>query len=161
MRALLLTLFSMTLVLFLPSGASAADAQVHRWVDEDGMVHYEDQPPTGTETEQLNIIPPASGTLAANSRDDAASGQAGSGGTGDADADAAADDGTQALRDETAELIRQRQCEVAQRTREQYQGAGYLFQTNADGTQSRLNEEERAAALSLADQDVANFCGGG
>ena len=156
MRALLLT----TLSLLLIGGASAAEAEVHRWIDEDGTVHYEDQPPVGTDTEQLNIIPPASGTLAAAERaprpQTQSSDDSGGGSAGGDDPD-----GTQALRDDTAELIKQQQCETARRSRTQYQGAGYLFETTADGEEHRLDADERAAALAANAQDIANFCGGG
>lgn len=143
-------------LLTLLCAGSLAAADVHRWVDEDGVVHYGDQPPETAQTEELHIIPPPSDSpaaLQASARPQPQSGTAASG------TEAAPGDEDAALRDETAELIRQRQCDVARRTRTQYQGAGYLFQTGADGTQHRLTDEERAAALAAADQDVANFCG--
>jgi uncharacterized protein DUF4124 len=159
MRTLRLT--PLLLSLLFVGSVTAAEAEVHRWIDDDGTVHYEDQAPEGTQTEALNIIPPPSGTLAAADRaaepqSSASDAAGGSGGASGQD-----DDGTQALRDETSDLIRQRQCEVAQRTRTQYQGAGYLFRTDADGQQARLSEDERAAALEANAQDIANFCGGG
>jgi len=57
---MLLRLFIATLAMLLPAVAAA---QIYKWVDEDGVVHYSDQPMEGAETIDLpeaNSMAPAS-----------------------------------------------------------------------------------------------------
>jgi hypothetical protein len=37
--------------------APLAMAQLYKWVDKDGKVHYSDQPPPATATKQINVAP--------------------------------------------------------------------------------------------------------
>ncbi len=41
--------------------APLASAQLYKWVDKDGKVHYSDQPPPATATKQINVAPGPSG----------------------------------------------------------------------------------------------------
>lgn len=46
--------FLITLILF---SAPACAAEVHRWVDEQGNIHFTDDPPDGRQTELIDIDP--------------------------------------------------------------------------------------------------------
>src|SRR5512143_4347990 len=48
--------------------ATAAQAQVYKWTDAAGQVHYGDRPPAQVPTEQIEIIPPPADSTAAGLR---------------------------------------------------------------------------------------------
>lgn len=48
--------------------ATATQAQVYKWTDAAGQVHYGDRPPAQVPTEQIEIIPPPADSTAAGLR---------------------------------------------------------------------------------------------
>lgn len=53
MRSLFLSIFP--IVIFLSLTPAAANAQLYKWVDEDGKTHFSDQPPIRQKAEKLNM----------------------------------------------------------------------------------------------------------
>jgi hypothetical protein len=50
------------LLIFLAAGLLAG-AEIYKWVDENGVVHYTDTPPEGQQTLQIDVSPPAEPVL--------------------------------------------------------------------------------------------------
>lgn len=115
--------------------AAPALADVYRWVDADGKVHYSDTPPPAHQpAERLKVEsdrprPPPS----------------------DEPEPAPAPDNTQSV-------LRQKQCEVWQAALKTYTSGELLVQTDAEGNQKPLTPAERDAAILEARANVTAFC---
>ena len=140
---------TMILVLLCAAALPAA-AQVYRWVDKDGKVHYSSDKPTDAVAESLPI-------KSANSLG------------GDADAAAATaaapagapldpNDPNAALKKEVQALNAQR-CNTAKQIAASYEKAPWLEKPNPDGTKTRLAPEAEAAERARIKADVASACG--
>lgn len=122
------------LALLMAAGASSAN--LYRWVDEQGVVHYSDQPRPGAEA--VTLSGPRRGgdrAKAEGSREGADS------------------------RARRAEQIRAEECEKARKRLAEYREAATLTTTGPDGEQRTLTSEERVRAIARAEEDVAGLCG--
>lgn len=133
-----LILISFTLLFMLP-----ASAQVYRWVDEQGKVHYGDMPPPEENAQALTID--SGERVSADGDDDADD--------SDGDNDAAADEKTPA-----AQSLAEKRCELAKLTLDRYRSAETLVKTDEEGNKQTLNEEETARAIKQAEATVAARC---
>jgi hypothetical protein len=125
-----------------------AQAQVYRWVDKDGKVHYSQQKPADAKAQELNIAsapsratpptPPAGGTAP----------------TANNDAPPATENDP--VRAQIDKLNKER-CETAKSVQMRYQGAPYLERT-VDGQKVRLSVEEEAAERIRVQQAVTEAC---
>ena len=109
---------------------SAASAEIYRWVDENGRVHYGDQPPDQS-AEALDVRPgsgPSPGERAARRQA------------------------------EQAEQARALQCGRAQAQLQDYEQAVRLVERDADGNERELSAAERERLMQRAAADVATFC---
>lgn len=132
--------------------AAPAAAQVYRWVDEAGAVHYSDVPPAGVAAEALPIDTTdtdleaalratvererrleLSRTLEADAAEDAAIAQA-----------------------EAAALARS--CEQARERVARIESARRLSRVGADGARHTYTDSERASALAEARRQVEEWC---
>jgi hypothetical protein len=135
MRTILLGLVALV---SLVGAAQAASTKVYRWVDEEGVVHYADQP-RSSEAESVTIRdsrpapPSASSAPAATGEEERASGQ-------------------QRLSDE--------RCAAARKRLDTYQRAPFLFETDAQGKRRILGEQEREEVMEAARQEVEQACQG-
>jgi hypothetical protein len=136
-------------VLLLLPGALAAE--VYKWTDSQGRVHYGDRPGSGSAR-----------TLTTDTRDR---------GLGlDADASREQQRLLQALDEERraegaarAEAAqeaakRERNCAHARDRLRIYRNARYLYDPQADGGRRVLSEQERTAAQARAEQQVRQWC---
>ena len=125
-------------------------AQVYKWVDDKGITHYGERPPTGANARQMAKEPASPAPAAA----------------------------AQPTWQEQERAFRQRRVEAAQaeaRTREQeqanrqacnqardqlrqYKAAGALYHLDAQGERAILSDAERQAATSRLEQLVAQNC---
>ena len=139
---------------------SAAHADVYRWVDDHGGVHYSDQWVAGSEVIKSSIKPPASSggsstrTYTAPKTSSAAPSQ---------------DDTAKAVKNDVAKA-RDQQCKDAKDRYEKAIAARRIYKAPAagdkpakdvDGQDARqyLSEEEADAYRVKARQDVSDFCG--
>lgn len=130
--------FSMYALLALLLPALAAAADVYRWTDAQGTVHYSDQPHPGASA--VTVDP---GAAAAPS----------GGGRNAGEADAAPS------KAERADAIRVEQCEKANERLAKLQNAATVTTTGPDGEKRELSADERVQAIARAESDVAGLCG--
>jgi hypothetical protein len=132
------------------SFASAASAaEVYKWTDSAGVVHYTDaEPAADTKAERIHVAgmgkPPAA-----------------------ADADAAAGDGDTNARAEpapagtvvTSDQAAQTRCEVARKSLEVLQTKGAVgLDTGAAGAPQPLDDAARQAQIARAQSMIATYC---
>lgn len=142
--------------------ATVVHAQVYRWVDPDGRVHYSDQPPPGArQYEQLRGGRPAA-PEAAPENQAAETPAPPSYQEQDAEfrrrqverAERAAQE--QKAREEAA--VRQRQCSEARNQLAALQSGQRIARFNAQGEREILDEAQMAAELERARKAVAGLC---
>ncbi len=138
-----------TAIILLVFGLSGtANAEIWKWVDNDGNVHYSDTPAN------TNAVSPERVSYS----------------TGDQSASKSSDSrrttsrGNDADPDENAEERRAREsaqayyCEQAKDIYNSYVGAPRLYRTGEDGQREYLSDEEMAATLADAEAKVAEWC---
>ena len=145
--------FRFTILVLLCALALPATAQVYRWVDKDGKVHYTgDKPPADVLSEALPIK--SANSLGGNASDEpAASAPAAAAPTDPNDPNAA-------LAKEVAALNQQR-CSAAKAIAARYDSAPFLEKANADGTKTRLDPAAEAAERARMKDQVASACKAG
>jgi hypothetical protein len=158
-----MSIIRIALLFTLCALALPATAQVYRWVDKDGKVHYASQKPPDVQAEALAIKSAVSleGNTAAtpSTAAPAAAAPTAAPPTGAYDSDAAA----AAMKAEVDALNKQR-CSAAKSISSRYDSAPFLEKSNADGTKSRLTPEEEAAERARMKGQVTSACavsGGG
>lgn len=115
-----------------------ATAEVYRWVDEDGEVHYSDRPVQGSESVDVDVPPP-----------------------GESDSNAAPDE-YPAGADPDAEKakVRAAQCELAKTRLKSYEEAETLLRRNEDtGEEAELSADERVDLIVQTQRRVREWCG--
>lgn len=123
-----------------------AAAQVYRWVDEDGKVHYSDKPVEQAERVNIRVDRPRPSAGEASAEQAA--------GSSIEDQIAAEEDPVK-----KAQLqVRKQECDLARAVLDKYANAPYLVEKQADGTERRLSDDEAAAEKSKVEQQVANNC---
>jgi hypothetical protein len=135
--------------------ALSAVAQVYKWTDKDGKVHYSSEaPPSGeAEAKTLKLDP---GPTATNGTIDASATANAPAGAPATNADAKPnDDVTKQL----AALDAQR-CTAAKAVAARYETAPYLQKNGPDGKPQKLSIEEEAAERLKVKSDVEKLCKG-
>lgn len=117
-------------------------AEIYRWVDDQGRVHYGDRPATGRAAERLQSTP--AGPSRPADRD--ASGD---------DADPQSDAEARARR---AERVRDEECDKARKRLQAYRDASRLTTTGPEGEPRELDAEERVDVIVRAEEQVAELC---
>lgn len=118
--------------LLVPTALAAAD--VYRWTDAQGTVHYSDQPHPGAEA--VTVDP---GAAAGSPNGDTAN----------------------PSRTERAAEIRTKQCQKARKRLASLQEAATVTTTGEDGEKRELSADERVQAIARAEKDVAGLCNDG
>lgn len=144
-----------TILVLLCALAWPATAQVYRWVDKDGKVHYASQKPPDVKADELAIKSAVS--LEGNS---AATPPTAAPAATPAAAPLDPNDPNAALAKEVQALNQQR-CSAAKSIAARYDSAPFLEKPNADGTKTRLTPEEEAAERARMKNQIASACGGG
>lgn len=136
MRMLLLT----ALMIFVSSASSAG---LYKWVDDEGNVHYSQNPPIDKQFERLKKPKPAEKSTTSLYP------------SSTTDADAAAE---ATIKSETAKSAKRKKenCEVGKNNLNVYQV--YRRFRGKDGIVSRISEEERAKKIAKAKQLIRDFC---
>ncbi len=141
------------LLIALLSAATVAGAEIHRWVDADGAVHFGERPPPGVESQQMELernAPKPDPELAESRRRQ--------------ERLMRVMDEEQRERDAVREQERQRKaatrrnCEIARRHLEGQRTAGYLYEEMPNGERRILSDAERAASTARAEAEVAKWC---
>ncbi|MFK7955867.1 MAG: DUF4124 domain-containing protein [Lysobacterales bacterium] len=127
------------------SGASLAAERVYKWTDENGVVHFSATPPPDQTTEQINIQSAPPPQAAAETSEDAPSGEL--------FADAEQPDNS-----EIEERNRVVQCQKGRNMIEQIEPRPRVFRVEADGSRTYLEDDERLKLLKEAKDLVAEHC---
>jgi hypothetical protein len=136
-------------VVALCGAFAASGAEVYRWVDDQGKVHYGERPPPDVkDASRVKVQPPATG---AEGPATAAAGQE----NVPPAAQVPADD----VANEAAALRRQR-CESARELLKKYEEARFMLTKDADGQQRRATLEEEAAERLRVRREIDQNCGG-
>ncbi len=146
-----MTTTRIAILILLCALALPATAQVYRWVDKDGKVHYTgDKPPADVQAEVLPIK--STNSLGGNASDEPAPAAAA--------APIDPNDPNAALAKEVQALNQQR-CSAAKAIAARYDSAPFLETPNPDGSKTRLTPEAEAAERARMKSQVASACGGG
>jgi hypothetical protein len=137
------TIFAMGAGLLLISAAAAAE--MYRWVDSAGEVHYSDRPTQGSREVNVTVpgdAPPAPRPAAEEGSEQAEAGKP-------ADAEAPADDNAQ---------VRSQLCEQAKQRLASYQEADGLYEEDTAGGKRQLSVDERVETIVKAKRSVKELC---
>lgn len=131
-------------------------AGVYRWIDENGKTHYSDKPVNVDEAEGLAIKSEPTDTTAVAAETQAAQAEV-SAGTAEATPEETQAQIAKRLAEET-EVIRQKNCDKANKNYKKLLSPGRLFVTGEDGEKRYIGEEEiderRAKAMAV----VQDWC---
>jgi coenzyme F420-reducing hydrogenase alpha subunit len=129
--------------------APLASAQLYKWVDKDGKVHYSDQPPPASATKQINVAPgPAAPPPSALEKDKALE-------------KTRAQSRDAAKKAEDAEkLARQRQeaCEKARSYLKGIENGGRFTTFDAKGDRVYMEQDQIDAETAKARKNVEESC---
>ncbi|MEX1201462.1 MAG: DUF4124 domain-containing protein [Methylophaga sp.] len=130
-----------------------AQAEIYKWTDKNGQVHYTQQPPVDRPAEHIAPPPPPAidPEKAQQQLDELIESQ-------EAEAAAEAEQQKAAQAAEEAEQIREQNCQTARNNLQQYQDNPGRRVMNADGEVTRPTEEERQAKIAEFQQQVDEFC---
>ena len=136
------------LIILAFSPCLAAHADIWKWVDEDGNVHFGDMPaPKYTENAELVKYTHEKRSTSPSGKDQAS-----------------ATLGKDINREETPAEDRKREdaqayyCNQAKEIYRSYVGATKLYRTSENGRREYLSEQEASAALANAEASVAEWC---
>ena len=131
--------------------AAPAKAEIYRWTDQTGVVHFGERPPMGGGAEQvevknLNVDPRAIKALQEMQRENESAREARL--------------HKRAEMRERAEREKReaQQCANAKAHRERLVNSTRLFKVAADGTRERLGEEARDEDLKRIDAAISELC---
>ncbi len=139
---------------------SAAHADVYRWVDDHGGVHYSDQWVAGSEVIKSTLKPPASGSQSSRATNAPPKTYS---------SPPSQDDAAKAVKSDLAK-VREQQCKDAKDRYEKAIAARRIYKAPAPGDKDAkdgnspddrqyLSEEEADAYRLKARQDVSDLCG--
>ncbi len=143
-----------TVGILLAALATGAGAEVYRWTDAEGRVHYGDRPSAGSQS-----IPLSAGTPPAQPP------------PGDAERLQRQQRMLDAYRQEREEkqqaeakrkaddAERERNCAQARDSLARYERSSGIYEPQADGSRRYLSEAERESAIRAAQGDVKRWCG--
>jgi len=136
--------------------ASPAHAQLYKWVDEQGKVHYSDQPPSGNAKSESTLnIPTQPG--AASSPDSSKSWQ-------EKELDfqkrktSAAEAEAKKQKAEQEAKTKRENCEKAKNQLSQLESIAPVYTYDEKVGRTYLNEAQRAEAIAQARKSVAEWC---
>lgn len=139
----------LTAIMILILGMSlTANADIWKWVDEDGNVHYGDTPARAdaVNAERVGSTPRnRSASTSSNGRTTTSQGN-------DADSDESSEE--RQARDSSRKYY----CEQAKDIYRSYVDAPRLYRTSENGQREYLSDEEMAATLASAEASVSEWC---
>ncbi|MDJ0806177.1 MAG: DUF4124 domain-containing protein [Gammaproteobacteria bacterium] len=145
---------SISILLLMFSGLLAA-AEVYKWTDEQGRVHFSDRP-LDEKSEQVQVTPSPQlnqspleqaerekrrQRLLEVYREDRAKQQA------------------QAAKRKHAKLEKQQKCRNAKRRHDRFNHAGGIYDENEQGERRYLNQQERARFMTELQAEIERWCG--
>ena len=136
------------LFVFLFLTAANADAELNKWVDEQGKVHYSDRPPVGVDaTKMRSASPPASAPAPSKSYVER---EVELRKARQSQAETAA---SSALQQSNAE-IEKANCNAARQTLRSLQQEGRIVEYDEQGERRYLEDDERQRRIAEAQADI-------
>jgi hypothetical protein len=139
--------------LLLAALSTAASAEIYKWTDEDGNVHFSEKKPADAEAETVQIRYTEPSAEAQEKLQE----------TIEQD-QKAAEERLKAEEDQALEernlAVQQRNCEKARAHLAELQRVVRLFHTDDEGNRVRVGEEERQADIEKMEQVIAEKCSG-
>jgi hypothetical protein len=142
-------------VLLFTGGLTSGHAEIYKWVDEQGRVHYGDRPNEQAETVDIkDQAPSTESTSDESSRREHRQRLLKS--------MQQERERKQAQREQAqaAEQEAMRRCANAREQLENIASAGFLYRRNPKGERVIFTDEERARATAQAEAAVKQYCGG-
>jgi hypothetical protein len=141
----------LNLILFLLPGLTAAE--VYRWVDEHGNVHFGDHAPLERNAEQVTIeAPPPENDPEAHRRLEEIDRL---NAINQEDRERAKE---KAAKEEAERRQREQQCAIARKRLERSRTAKYLYLPNDDGTRRILSDMDRSQAIREMEAEIEQHC---
>lgn len=134
-------LIYLTFIVFSTANA----ANIHKWIDEEGNVHYSDSPPVSASTEQIRVIGAPSNPGRALPR------------LGNSASDSGADESgatSSTVPEDQAKIA----CDNAQKDLEVLNNSDRIQLRSADGKTRFMTTEEIAERRKKTEEDIKKFC---
>lgn len=136
--------------LLLTVAAGAAQAEIYKWTDKQGVQHYSEQPPASSNYEKVKPnYAPAATPPATQPKDQPQS-------------DPKKTDPERALQEqkykEEAARVRQQNCETVQQRLADLESSPRITIKDTDGTLKRLSDDERQAKITDTQELIKKYC---
>ncbi len=149
-----MTKHSLLCAILLPAliATGQAAAEMYKWVDENGQVHYSQLPPPGAKAETVKPPPKVDTEQAVDELKAREKGF-------DERRKAEAKQAETTVKKEEEAAAKQKNCEIAKRNLEGMEAAPQKsFKTDANGNRVRLTEEERQKEIAEMQKIIARDC---
>lgn len=139
-------------------------ADLKKWTDADGKVHYSDQPPPANVKAKTLRTTPVAGSLMSTSGVAATSAPAGSKTIAEADAEykkaqqAKKEAVEKATKEQAKADAMKAQCAAAQQNLQTLESGMRLQVLNANGERGYMDDSQRQQNLAKAREDVSTYC---
>ncbi|HEX7028942.1 MAG TPA: DUF4124 domain-containing protein [Gammaproteobacteria bacterium] len=143
-----------TVILILAFGSTPGQAEIYKWVDEHGRIHYGDKPSENAET--INVKEETVSTE--NSDNDVARREYRQRVLKSMQHERERQE-EQRAQARAAEQEAKQRCAEARRRLSGITNAGFLYQENAQGERVIFTDEQRAQATAQAQAAVKRYCG--
>ncbi|HSD61231.1 MAG TPA: DUF4124 domain-containing protein [Burkholderiales bacterium] len=145
--------------------AAPAYAQLYKWVDADGKVHYSDQPPPATaqKEQKLNIRTTPPESAAPSTEGEAPAAKPAAGPTTPAEREMEyrkrkVEEEQKQQKAEAEQKANQENCLNAQRRARSYQEEGRIFTVDEKGERVYMDDDARMRNLRDAQLEIAKYC---
>lgn len=138
-------------VLTMLYGANAG-AELNKWIDEQGRVHYSDRPPAGVEATPVRAAPPPASAPAPSKSYVEREAELRKASQSQAETSASS-----ALQQANAE-IEKANCNAARQTLRSLQQEGRIVEFDAQGERRYLEDDERQRRIAEAQADIGKSC---
>lgn len=130
----------------LALGTTAHAAQIYKWVDDQGVTHFDAQPPAGRQTQQIDIQKPPAAPATGNSKS-----------TVDEEAEQRAVDDVVKKKIAQEESRRAEDCKILRTNLSQLQNNPRVRE-QVEGGLKRLSEDERQGRIAETQQAIKDYC---
>lgn len=134
-------------LLFSIASTSVQAGKIYRWTDENGQMHFSENPPRGVETETVKIKSSSGGSATSTATSSSAT-----------DKPAQEKQAPEQLTSDYSDEDKAKYCQQSKTLLSQMQGnANRRFQQE-DGSYQRLTDEQRADYIAEAKDGIERFC---
>jgi hypothetical protein len=147
------TLALLCFLLVFTTAAQSGDDKIYKWTDNNGEVHYTQQPPRGREAVTVRPAPPPPGNPEAERSELEQQME-----NLDQRQQEAAKRSAEAEQQASNQKIREKNCATARRNLAELQQGGIKRYRLPNGEVLRLNEEERQKRIAEANKQIEENC---